>query len=90
MRTDGVHYRESVGTGPVVNKVVPVTDAAFSGFTMDQFLRASLSFPTPYTTPLYWYSQWKCGNVRCRKVSEEWDDKSGSPEIFYNSKRHFR
>ena len=28
MRTDGVHRRESAGTGPVVIKVVPVTDAA--------------------------------------------------------------
>ena len=30
MRTDVVHCRESVGTGPAVLKVVPVTDAAFS------------------------------------------------------------
>ena len=27
LRTDGVHCRESVGTGPVVLKVVPVTGA---------------------------------------------------------------
>ena len=36
LRTDGVHRRESAGTGPVVLKVVPVTGAAFSGFTVDQ------------------------------------------------------
>ena len=48
-RTDGgVHCRESTGTGPaVVLKVVPVTGAAaFSGFTMDQLLCATL-FPHP-------------------------------------------
>ena len=28
MRTDGVHCRESAGTGPVVLKVVPVTTGA--------------------------------------------------------------
>ena len=31
MRTDGLHCRESVGTGPVVLKVVPGTGAASSG-----------------------------------------------------------
>ena len=38
--------RESVGTGPVALKVVPVTGAgaAFSGFTMDQLMCTSL-FP---------------------------------------------
>ena len=41
-----LHCRESAGTGPVVLKVVPVTGAAFSGFTIDQFLCASL-FPNP-------------------------------------------
>ena len=30
LRTDGVHCRESAGTGPVVLKVVPVTGAAFA------------------------------------------------------------
>ena len=30
LRTDGVHCRESVGTGPVVPKVVRVTGAAFA------------------------------------------------------------
>ena len=30
LRTDGVRYRESAGTGPIVLKVVPVTDAAFA------------------------------------------------------------
>ena len=42
LRTDGVHCRESVGTGPEVLKVVPVTGAAFSSFTMDQLMCASL------------------------------------------------
>ena len=41
--TDGIHCRESAGTWiiPVVLKVVPVTGAAFSGITIDQFLCAS-------------------------------------------------
>ena len=46
LRTDGVHCRESAGTGPVVLKVVPVTGAAFLGITMDQLMSASL-FPHP-------------------------------------------
>ena len=33
--------------GSVVLKVVPVTGAAFSGFTMDQFMCVRLSFTTP-------------------------------------------
>ena len=45
LRADGVHYRESAGTGPVVLKVVPVTNTSFSGVTMDHFL--SLAFPIP-------------------------------------------
>ena len=44
MRTDGVHCRESYGTGPVVLKVVPVTSAGFSGLTMDHFLCVSIFF----------------------------------------------
>ena len=35
--TDGVHFRDSAGAGPVVLKILPVTGAAFSGFTMDHF-----------------------------------------------------
>ena len=34
LRTDGVHCRESVGTGPVALKAVSVTSATFSGITM--------------------------------------------------------
>ena len=34
LRTDGVHCRESIGKGPAVLKVVPVTGAAFSGLTI--------------------------------------------------------
>ena len=44
MPTDGVHCREFACTGPVVCKVIPVTSAAFSDVTIDQFLCASL-FP---------------------------------------------
>ena len=44
--TDGAPCRESTCTGAVVLKAVPVTGAAFSGFTMDQCLMR-LSFPTP-------------------------------------------
>ena len=46
LRTDDVPCRESAVTGPVVLKVVPVTGAAFSGVTMDQFSCASF-FPHP-------------------------------------------
>ena len=45
-RTDGVHCRESSGTGPVALKVVRVTGASLSAITMDPFLCASL-FPHP-------------------------------------------
>ena len=46
LRTNGVHCQTSTGTGHVILRVVPVTGAAFSGITMDQFLRSSL-FPHP-------------------------------------------
>ena len=46
LRTDGVHCRESTGTGPVVPKVVSVTGAAILQATMDQLMCASL-FPHP-------------------------------------------
>ena len=36
LRTDGVHCRESAGTGPVVLKVVTVTGAAILQVTVDQ------------------------------------------------------
>ena len=45
LRTDGVHCRKC-GTGPVVLKVVPVTDAAILQVTMDQFIMLfSVFFP---------------------------------------------
>ena len=44
LRTDGVHYRESAGTGPVVLKVVPVTGATFAGHHGP--INVRLSFPT--------------------------------------------
>ena len=43
LRTDGVHCRESAGTGPVVLKVVPVTCAAILQITMDHLMCATLS-----------------------------------------------
>ena len=45
LRTDGVHCQESAGTGPVVLKVIPVTEAAILQVAMDQFMCASL-FPS--------------------------------------------
>ena len=47
LRTDGVHCRESAGTGPVVLKVVPVTGAAILQVAMDQLMCASL-IPHPH------------------------------------------
>ena len=46
LRTNGVHCRESAGTGAVVLEVVPVTGAAILQVTMDQLMCASL-FPHP-------------------------------------------
>ena len=43
-RTDGVHCRESAGTGPVVLELVPVTGAVILQVTMDQLTCAFL-FP---------------------------------------------
>ena len=47
-----VHCRESVGTGPVVLKVVPATGAAFSGYHHGPIL-VRLSFSTP-TVGMKW------------------------------------
>ena len=46
MCTVGIPCRESAGTRPVALKVVPVTGAAFSGFTMNPFF-VRLFFRTP-------------------------------------------
>ena len=44
LRTDGVHCRESAGTGPVVlKKIVPVMGAAIFQVPIDQSMCASLS-----------------------------------------------
>ena len=43
LRTDGVHCRESAGTGPVVLKVVPVTGSPFAGHHGP--INVSLYFP---------------------------------------------
>ena len=48
--TDGVHCRESAGTGPVNLKVVPVTGAALTGHPGPINLRLSSLHPL-----LYWY-----------------------------------
>ena len=45
LRTDGVDCRESVGTGPVVLKVVPVTGAALAGH--HGLIKMRLPFPHP-------------------------------------------
>ena len=45
LRTDGVHCRESAGTGPVNLNVVPVRGAALAGHHGPINMR--LSFPTP-------------------------------------------
>ena len=42
LRADGVHCRESAGTGPIILKVVAVTGAAILEVTMDQLMCASL------------------------------------------------
>ena len=63
LRTDGVHCRESAGTGPVNLKVVPVTGAAILQVIMDQSMCASL-FPHPL---LVWSghveSTWRCFEI---------------------------
>ena len=59
-RTDGVHCRESAGTGPVVLKVVPVTGAVFLQVTMDRLI---LYTPVLSTCPLHTNSG--CGKERC-------------------------
>ena len=56
LRTDGVHCRKSVGTGPAVLKAVPVSGAAFSGIIMHQFLYA---FLLPHSL-LYSYVVYMC------------------------------
>ena len=49
LRTDGVHCRESAGTGPVNPKVVPNERVLPWQITMDQLICASLSHTH------YWY-----------------------------------
>ena len=65
LRTNGVHCRESAGTGPVVLKVVLVTGASFSGITMDidQSMCGSLP-PPPYIDIVY-----VCMYVKVSKLS---------------------
>ena len=53
---DGVHCRESAGTGPVILKVIPVTGAAFSGIPMDQLLCA-IKEEYCRRPPACWYSR---------------------------------
>ena len=56
LRTDGVHSRESAGTGPVVSKVVPNRWCVRSSPWANKY---ALLFPTP-TISL----KWACGNYR--------------------------
>ena len=49
LRTDGVHCQESVGTGPVVLKVVPVTGAALASPRTKYYCAPSFSHTH------YWY-----------------------------------
>ena len=48
LRTDGVHCRESAGTGPVILKVVP-NECCLGKVTMEQLIFASISHTR------YWY-----------------------------------
>ena len=52
LRTDGVHCRESAGTGPVVLKVVPGTGAAFAGHHGP--INVRLSSPRPSSIGMKW------------------------------------
>ena len=61
LRTDGVHCRESAGTGSVVIKVVPVTVTAILQVTMDQLMCASLPH-THYRYELGMLIEWQ---IRC-------------------------
>ena len=52
--TDGVHCRESAGTGPVVLKVVPVTGATAVKFAgHHKPINVLLSSPTPFVGMKY-------------------------------------
>ena len=59
LRTDGVHCRESAGTGPVNLKVVPNGRVLPWQVTIDQLICAWLSFPHPlllvYKVGMAWY-----------------------------------
>ena len=72
MRTDGVHCRESAGTGPVVLKVVPVTGAAILQVTIDQLICASLSHTH------YWYegSMLEVPEVVRRDIKSRWSERA--------------
>ena len=60
LRTDGVHCRESGGTGPINLKVVPVTGAVFADHHGP--INVRLSFPTPIIG-----MKWACLKYRSRK-----------------------
>ena len=60
MRTDVVHCRESVGTGPAVLKVVPVTGAAFSSRVTWLLLFFYISCPR--TPPIRYQYYYRCVN----------------------------
>ena len=60
LRMDGIHFRESAGTGPVLIIVVPVTGAFFSGTVLPWTNQCAPSF----SHALYWYEVDMCD---CRK-----------------------
>ena len=66
LRTDGVHCRESAGTGPVNLKVVPNECCLAWQVTMDQLIFASLSHTH------YWY---KVGMLKV--CVEQFNDRRG-------------
>ena len=62
---DHTYCRESAGTVTVVLKVVPVTDAAFLGVTMDHFMCASHFLHPLY---YYWYAVVMCDTESIERI----------------------
>ena len=56
LRSDGVYYRESAGSGPVVFKIVPVTGDAWQVTTKQSMCASPLFSHTHY---LYGVGMWK-------------------------------
>ena len=87
MSTDGVHCRECAGTGSVVLNVVPVTGAAYSGTTVNQFC-SPLFFPHPLSVSNTVLSKIKAfGEITAAHDVVEKESGVGgkSPAIFFKS-----